>query len=193
MNRQVFFQLKALVARDLLRQSGKQDVTVSNPMLSCKPLSVAMRWAAYNFRSSKFFFPFQIFASVFAQIQIVEYTQPKLRKRRRSVRPPRSAWKRRCAADAPPRRLRLRPRHRALGGPRCERPQRRLQSTRFEAWRRKMFSGEMTALQSDDYFLALIPPGLGEPMPMTIKKTKPDEDETPCMDFLQASYWNSLG
>ena len=56
MNRQVFFQLKALVARDLLRQSGKQDVTVSNPMLSCKPLSVAMRWAAYNFRSSKFFF-----------------------------------------------------------------------------------------------------------------------------------------
>lgn len=67
MNRQVFFQLKALVARDLLRQSGKQDVTVSNPMLSCKPLSVAMRWAAYNFRSSKFFFPFQIFASVFAQ------------------------------------------------------------------------------------------------------------------------------
>ena len=73
MNRQVFFQLKALVARDLLRQSGKQDVTASNPMLSCKPLSVAMRWAAYNFRSSKFFFrSFSLFASVFAQIQIVQ-------------------------------------------------------------------------------------------------------------------------
>lgn len=190
MNRQVFLQLKALVARDLLRQSGKQDVTASNPMLSCKPLSVAMRWAAYNFRSSKFFF-----ASLFAQYNeyntILQYTQPKLRKRRRSVRPPRSAWKRRCAAGAPPRRLRLRPHHRALGGPRCERPQRRLQSTRFEAWQRKMFSGEMTALQSDGYFLALIPPSLGEPM--TIKKTKPDEDETPCMDFLQASYWKSVG
>lgn len=64
MNRQGFFfpwipisfiwiaQLKALVARDLLRQSGKQDVTASNPMRSCKPLSVAMRWAAYNFKSS---------------------------------------------------------------------------------------------------------------------------------------------
>ena len=59
-----------------------------------------------------------------------------LRKRRRSVRPPRSAWKRRCGAAAPPsrRRPRPRPRHRALGGPRCERSPRRLQSTRFEAW-----------------------------------------------------------
>lgn len=126
---------------------------------------------------------FQVFCPVPFRIPFVRstiYSATNRRKRRRSVKTPRSAWKRRCAAGAPPRRLRPRPRHRALGGPRCARPQRRLQSTRFEAWQSAIYFGiDSTRLRSTDA--------------NDCKKSKLDEDETPCMDFLQASYWNSLG